>query len=295
MLWPEMAGHVGDDASGITVEARFGESIFVKVRWFVVIRSSKDACTCLPIQTYGRRGVTKPGLLARDHAPLVAKDQTEQLLPGEVGLRPALHAILEGSETIDHRARINFHKVYTIEYNCKVCGVGRIAPEDVPLLRKHFAETWDRKNSYSYLYVIHLRLTKEIVAHLVDDEEQDAAVSNEPKQPYIDKDEAGGQQQASQASSLLGEMNRVKTEIKQNELSVLDKAVHQKLQTLQQLDAEMLQKQLQLKDQTEKLMKLEGKLSAFDMWSCHECGSGPFVGTTTPACANCGHSRCTNC
>jgi hypothetical protein len=134
MLFPEMAGDV-DDATEITMEERFGERIFAKIRWFVVVKESGGSCMCLSIHTYGGRGVTKPGISARHHAPLVVKGQKELLLKGEDGLLPALHVILENKSTIDRLARINFGKIYTIEQNVKVCSVGRIAPEDIPRLR----------------------------------------------------------------------------------------------------------------------------------------------------------------
>jgi hypothetical protein len=136
MLFPEMAGDV-DNLTDITMEERFGERIFAKIRWFVVVKESRGYCTCLSIHTYGGRGVTKPGISARHHAPLVVKGQKERVLEGEKGLLPALHVILENESTIDPLARINFGKIYTVEQNVKVCSIGRIAPEDIPVLRTH--------------------------------------------------------------------------------------------------------------------------------------------------------------
>lgn len=134
-----MAGDV-DNTTDITMEERFGERIFAKIRWFVVVKESGGSCMCLSIHTYGGRGVTKPGISARHHAPLVAKGQKELLLDGEEGLLPALHVILENNSTIDPVARINFGKIYTVEQNVKVCSVGRIAPEDIQMLRNHWVE-----------------------------------------------------------------------------------------------------------------------------------------------------------
>lgn len=134
-----MVGDVSNSLE-ISTDNRFGEQIYTKIRWFVVVKESGGSCMCLPIQTYGRRGVSKPGISARHHAPLVAKGQMAQLLQGEKGLLPALHVILENNITIDPSSRINFSKIYTVEQNVKVCNVGRIAPEDIPMLRRHWIE-----------------------------------------------------------------------------------------------------------------------------------------------------------
>jgi len=154
---------VGDDDADtktevtITEERRFGECIFVKIRWFVVIRVDRDSCTCLPIHTYGGRGVTKPGLVAEHHAPLVPEGQEEQCLRGESNLLPALHVIVEKGDTISGMARINFRKVYTVEFNVKVCSVGRITRKDIPLLRKYWYDVFinDQRGEISCLYLSH--------------------------------------------------------------------------------------------------------------------------------------------
>ena len=137
MLFPELAGDA-DNHTDITVEERFGERIFAKICWFIVVKEGRGYCTCLSIHTYRRRGVTKLGISARHHAPLVVKGQKERLLEGEEGLLPALHVILENESTIDPLARINFSKIYTVEQNVKVRSIGRIAPEDIPELRRHW-------------------------------------------------------------------------------------------------------------------------------------------------------------
>lgn len=43
VLWPEPA----EDGTTVTRDARFGEGIYVKVRWFVVAKEGKHFSTCL--------------------------------------------------------------------------------------------------------------------------------------------------------------------------------------------------------------------------------------------------------
>jgi len=44
MLFPEMAG---DTQTDITMEERFQEPIYCKIRWFVVVKEGKNYCTAL--------------------------------------------------------------------------------------------------------------------------------------------------------------------------------------------------------------------------------------------------------
>ena len=45
------------------------------------------------------------------------------------------------SITIDPASRINFAKVYTVEYNLKVRNLGRIISDSIQLMEEYFAET----------------------------------------------------------------------------------------------------------------------------------------------------------
>lgn len=129
----------------VTTDERFGEKIHVKVRWFVVVRDAKESCTCLPIQTYGGKGVTKRGVNPKDHAALVPKGKEQQLISGEKLTRDPLHLVIEDRHTkLSSASRINFSKVYTVEHNVKVYSVGRVAPEDIDRLKNYFRRTFDK-------------------------------------------------------------------------------------------------------------------------------------------------------
>lgn len=56
VLWPEPAGNPQE---GITfVTGAFGEQIYDKIRWFVVIREGYDCCTCLYVSSLLVPGVS---------------------------------------------------------------------------------------------------------------------------------------------------------------------------------------------------------------------------------------------
>jgi hypothetical protein len=46
VLWPELLGQDNGTAT-VTADARFGEEIMTKVRWFVVVKDGRNFCTCL--------------------------------------------------------------------------------------------------------------------------------------------------------------------------------------------------------------------------------------------------------
>lgn len=146
ILWPELAGAVDDDTT-VTDDSRFGEKILAKIRWFMVVSDGRGACTAVPIHTYNDRGVSKFGVMAKEHAPLVLTGKDPIFLPGEnkKELLPPLHLILEQSERLSDASRINFGKIYTIEHNTKVKSVGRIVPGDISKLKRYVSEIWDTK------------------------------------------------------------------------------------------------------------------------------------------------------
>ncbi|OCK85582.1 hypothetical protein K432DRAFT_286426, partial [Lepidopterella palustris CBS 459.81] len=136
VLWPELAS---DKAEGITTasqkwatDKKFGEAIFVKIRWFVVVREGHNACSCLPIQTYGGRGVADK--IKSHHAIIYTGSTPPEPLTEE---RPRHHWELPLGhpirvvptkiwEKLDPISRVNFQKIYTVEHNVKVSDFGRV-------------------------------------------------------------------------------------------------------------------------------------------------------------------------
>jgi hypothetical protein len=133
--WPEPGGDF--------VKDRVGPPVVVKIRRFVVIRPKSTFCLCLPIHTYNGQATTKPGVVAQDHAAVVADNDEVQYLPQEAELaKTPIYIKVENTSTgpIDPASRINFAKIYTVEYNVKVRKVGRIVADSVWRMDQYFAE-----------------------------------------------------------------------------------------------------------------------------------------------------------
>ena len=119
------------------MDPKYGEPIFTKFRWFIVIKAMKDSCICVSVQTYGGQGTNKPGTDGKHHCALVVEGQSWKPLPGEqLGLKP-IHIIVEGGHVVEPESRVTFLKLYTVEYYVKVMTVGRIHSRDIRRLDRH--------------------------------------------------------------------------------------------------------------------------------------------------------------
>ena len=111
---------------------------------FIVIRSKRGHCLCLGVHTYGRQGTSKLGVGADHHAAVIADGDIEAVLhpkEKELSKRP-IHIVLETRDvTIDSTSRLDFSRVYTIEYNIPVRNIGRILPLDLAIFETYFSQT----------------------------------------------------------------------------------------------------------------------------------------------------------
>ncbi|CAO2654007.1 Nn.00g107400.m01.CDS01 [Neocucurbitaria sp. VM-36] len=144
VLWPELKG---DRAQNITIATTtFGEDIFYKIRWFVVVREGHDCCTCLSIQTYGGRGV--PPNKSKSHHAIIYTGQEplpepHEIVTDEPSMGQSIRVI--GSELwnkMDSKSRVNFLKPYTVEHNVKVEHFGSVDPNDEWKLIAQFNSHW---------------------------------------------------------------------------------------------------------------------------------------------------------
>lgn len=97
-----------------------------------MIRNDKGHSICIPILTYGGRGLLKPGLHPENHAVIYSGSfsKDRMLLKGEEYLtphRPVKVAMDKPSERLHPTSRLNYAKTYTVEHNVKVCSVGYVA------------------------------------------------------------------------------------------------------------------------------------------------------------------------
>jgi hypothetical protein len=141
--WTEPAGSsISEDGSVYTGSSEYGEGVFTKVRFFVVIRAMQDCSLCLPLNTYNRQGTTKNGVQSQYYAVVYAQGSEPLFAPGEMMTKRPISIVVENNlEKLDPMSRLNFGRVYTVEHNLKVSKVGRIAPEDMHALEANFLET----------------------------------------------------------------------------------------------------------------------------------------------------------
>ena len=90
MLWVEPAGesrtlvtHIEQGQRMGTREGRYGEMVFSKVRRFVVIREAFNYCSALPITTYGKQVVGKPGVTKSEHTIIYTGKKAPDPVPAE--------------------------------------------------------------------------------------------------------------------------------------------------------------------------------------------------------------------
>jgi hypothetical protein len=94
-----------------------------------------------PINTYNGQGVTKPGLSEHDrqaHSIVYMTDTQPYCLPAEekdlLINKPIAVEKASGDQKLDHMSRLNFKKIYTVEYNVKVMNVGKVTKDSLPAL-----------------------------------------------------------------------------------------------------------------------------------------------------------------
>lgn len=130
MLWAEPTGDGDTGGTAISErENKFGEVFIKKVRRFVVIDKRRGHCICLPIMTYGGQGCGKRGVQALDHA--IIHTSQPVYVDGEPDLTklPILVEPINPQHRLDPASRLNYAKVYTIEFNVKVWFIGKIAKD----------------------------------------------------------------------------------------------------------------------------------------------------------------------
>ena len=142
-MWAEPAGSNARGFLYSTPSSR-GEEIYSKDRHFVVVQEQRGCCSCLTINTYGRQGTKKRGVIPKDHAVVYdSRSGKPPPPPGEKMTKEALPIIVETvGESIDPMSRINFARVYTVEHNVKVLKVGRIKPDHISRLRKYWKSSF---------------------------------------------------------------------------------------------------------------------------------------------------------
>ncbi|KAK6602332.1 hypothetical protein H4I95_07434 [Botrytis cinerea] len=140
VLWSEST----DNARGgtkLSVRHRHGEAIYAKVRMFVIVTPRQGHCVCLPIMTYEGRATSKPGVHADEHA-IIYTTPVPKLIENEDGTKMTYRPVKMIPESNRHKleaaSRINYHKIYTVDYNVKVWFIGIIDRGSEQTVRETF-------------------------------------------------------------------------------------------------------------------------------------------------------------
>lgn len=145
ILWPDPTGAGAAAITMGTLPSNTDSG--AHIRWFVVIRDEEEYSSCLPIQTNGGRGCAG---LKKDHHAIIytGRDAPKQMdhekpAKGEEGMKTAIRVKPKSNtDQIDPKARVNFVKIYTIEYNVKIYDVGEVHADSMKRFHRHFRECW---------------------------------------------------------------------------------------------------------------------------------------------------------
>ncbi|KAH8743465.1 hypothetical protein BGZ57DRAFT_349462 [Hyaloscypha finlandica] len=140
VLWAEPRGDGGASVAGRSVTNRPEKETIHSVRRFIIVNSMRGHCICLPIVTYNRQGTNKKGVNPATHT-IIYSGNTPVVLPGENLTRKPIRIIpFTPRDKLETTSRLDYAKVYTIEFNVKVCFIGVIHDDSKDQLLKGFAE-----------------------------------------------------------------------------------------------------------------------------------------------------------
>ncbi|PMD40895.1 hypothetical protein L207DRAFT_529192 [Hyaloscypha variabilis F] len=144
ILWAEPTGDNGTQLTfsepAHSKSSKFRQPFIHKIRRFVVVKIFNAHCLCLPIHTYQQQGAMKAGAQAHHHAAIYSGN--EVVIEGENLTKKGIRVeMFFPNEKLDPASRINYAKVYTIEYNVKVFFIGRVPSKYVVRLLGDYQST----------------------------------------------------------------------------------------------------------------------------------------------------------
>ncbi|KAK2058112.1 hypothetical protein LY76DRAFT_616701 [Colletotrichum caudatum] len=150
VLWCEPSGTSLGGTPTISdrkpIQDRYGGSLFVGFRRFVVVANDEGHCTCVPILTYQGKACKKKGVKAHKHG-MVYHNKPHRPLQNEpeLGFAPVRARLTVDGEKLDKASRVNYSKLVTIEHNVKVFFIGHISPEALDDFADAVDTCWERK------------------------------------------------------------------------------------------------------------------------------------------------------
>ncbi|KAL3421115.1 hypothetical protein PVAG01_07560 [Phlyctema vagabunda] len=146
-MWSEPAGNTAEDRF---TSYRGGHATYTKIRRFVVVKQKTHNCICIPLQTYGGRGISKSGIQISEHAMVYEARADRPPRASSRSIKP-FPIVLETPGKIDPSSVLHFGSVYTVEYNVKVAKIGRIEKDHVERLK----ECWQQSMGFQSSSVVY--------------------------------------------------------------------------------------------------------------------------------------------
>jgi hypothetical protein len=115
-------------------KGKYNEAVFSHIRRTAVVKARHRYCWCVPINTYNHQGVAKKGLSPGDrqaHSIIYMDDTKPTIAPAEEGMmlkKPIAVTAANSEQKLHYMSRINFSKVYSVEWNVMDLRVGLPEP-----------------------------------------------------------------------------------------------------------------------------------------------------------------------
>ncbi|MCJ1329212.1 hypothetical protein MMC10_005890 [Thelotrema lepadinum] len=139
--WIEIAGPTTKDVENTTT-VRYCQTAYTDIRRFVVLRKKEDCCICVPIHTFSGRGGGKRSTNRQDYA-LVFDAGRDETWDRERLSRKEIPMVVERDDVdISYpQARIQFSKLYTVEFYTMVQQLGYVHKEALEVLEQAFLDS----------------------------------------------------------------------------------------------------------------------------------------------------------
>jgi hypothetical protein len=146
MLWHESARGENVESKG-----KYGETVFSSILRLAVVKENHGFCLCIPINTYNGQGVLKKGFNRQDQrahaiihmddtAPGSTSKQEESLMTKTpIAVHPAAT-----DQKLHIMSRLNFAKIYSVQWNVKVMNVGKVTEGSMGLFIGYWRNQLDQ-------------------------------------------------------------------------------------------------------------------------------------------------------
>lgn len=161
-LWTEGVGSSAHQLDQTFLsEVVYKETVFSKVRRFVVVREGDRSCTCLPVTSYDGQGHRKRGIQLEDHGFIYSRSKPSRV----ERMRPkALKVVLSRGADFRDPMLVNYGKVYNVETNVKVKDIGDLDAESKAVLVQDFRHVFLERGGDTMPYYTTPRSSEALLA-----------------------------------------------------------------------------------------------------------------------------------